>query len=358
MSRKATTTALCLILLLAAPAAAFARPAQAAQADRALTVMTRNLYLGTDLTEIFAAQSQADLLFKVGEALADVQDSDPRARIESVADEIAHAHPDLVGLQEVALWQTGPFLDPQPATHTAYDFLQLLLDALEARGLRYEPVRVLTNFEAEAPAIGAAGPFDLRFTQRDAVLACADLPVSELKVEGSEARHFAVSLSFPNPFLGQITIPRGWVAVDAKKRGKTYRFVSTHLESFSPLVNYIQANELLNAAADTNLPLVVAGDFNADAGAVPTDATYQLLLSTGLQDVWLATHPNEAGSTWPLFLTDAFSYTPPSQRLDLVLIRGSLTPVSAGLVGEDNVTPARPMPSDHAGLVATFNLEP
>ena len=356
--KTTTTTALWLILLLALPATAFARPAQAAHSDRALTVMTRNLYLGTDLTEIFAAQSQSELLFKVGEALADVQDSDPQARIEAVAEEIAHARPDLVGLQEVALWQTGPFLDPQPATHTAYDFLQLLLDALAARGLHYAPVRVLTTFEAEAPALGAAGPFDLRYTQRDAVLARVDLPVSELKVEGAEAQHFAVSLSFPNPFLGQITIPRGWIAVDAKKRGKTYRFVSTHLESFSPLVNYLQANELLHTAADTALPLVVAGDFNTDAEAAPADATYQLLLSTGLQDVWEVTHPSEAGYTWPLFLTAPFNYIAPSQRLDLVLFRDHLLPAAAEVVSLEDVTPSHPMPSDHAGVVASFVLQP
>lgn len=356
MRRNAILSILCLVLLLAAPGANFAREPRAARADRALTVMTRNLYLGTDLSEIFAAQSQSELLFKVGEAFADVQDGDPTARMNAIADEIATRRPDLVGLQEVALWQTGPFLDPAPATHTAYDFLRLLLDALEARGLRYAPVEVLKNFEAEAPALGAAGPFDLRYTQRDAVLARADLSTSQLKVESSEARHFAVSLSFPNPFLGQITIPRGWITVDAKKRGKSYRFVSTHLESFSPLVQYIQANELLNTAADTALPLVLAGDFNADASA--GDATYQLLLSTGLQDAWTLTHPGEPGNTWPLFLTNPFTRTAPTQRLDLVLFRGALAPAAAEVVGEEDVTPARPTPSDHAGLVATFNLEP
>ena len=74
--------------------------------------------------------------------------------------------------------------------------------------------------------------------------------------------------------------------------------------------------------------------------------------------MWVATHPNEAGSTWPLFLTSPFDYTAPSQRLDLVLFRGNLAPVSADVVGEENVTPARPMPSDHAGVAASFVLQP
>ena len=121
-------------------------------------------------------------------------------------------------------------------------------------------------------------------------------------------------------------------------------------------MQYLQANELLHTTANTNLPLVLAGDFNADAGA--GDATYQLLLSTGLQDAWTVTHPGESGNTWPLFLTDPFTYTAPTQRLDLVLFRGQVSPRSADVVGEKNVTPASPMPSDHAGVVATFRLEP
>ena len=165
-----------------------------------------------------------------------------------------------------------------------------------------------------------------------------------------------MTLSFPHPFLGQVTVPRGWISVDVKKRGKTYRFVSTHLESFSPPVNYVQAKELLHTAADTSLPLLVAGDFNADAHA--GDATYQLLLSTGLQDAWVLTHPGEAGNTWPLFLTDPFTYTTPTQRLDLVLFRGELSTVSADVVGEENVTPTRPLPSDHAEVLADFVLHP
>jgi endonuclease/exonuclease/phosphatase family metal-dependent hydrolase len=355
MLRKTILTALCLALTLSGHVGSGAQ-ARAENADRALTVMTRNLYLGTDLSEVFAAQSQNELVFKVGEVYADVVDGDPQARMGAIADEIAARRPDVVGLQEVALWQTGPFLDPAPATDTAYDFLQLLLDALAARGQHYAPAAVLKNFEAEAPAFGAAGPLDVHYTQRDAVLVRTDLPVSQLKVGGVEARHFAVILSFPHPLLGQVTIPRGWISLDVKKCGKTYRFVNTHLESFSPIVNYFQANELLHTAADTDLPLIVAGDFNAEATAV--DASYQLLLSTGLQDAWDVSHPGGAGNTWPLFLTDPFSYTTPTQRLDLVLFRGELTLVSADVVGEENVTPSRPMPSDHAGLVADFVLQP
>jgi endonuclease/exonuclease/phosphatase family metal-dependent hydrolase len=328
--------------------------------DRTLTVMTRNMYLGTDFGGVFAAQSPPQLLSEVAEAYANVQASNPPARVAAVADEIADEQPALVSLQEVALWQTGAFLDPSPATNVQYDYLQLLLDDLSQRGMHYAPVAVLTNFEAEAPALGAAGAFDVRFTDRLVLLARTDQKTSQFKLENVSAQHFNTNLTLPTPTLGALTIPRGWIAADVKTRGKTYRFVATHLESFYQPVGYVQATELLAGPANTTLPVVMAGDFNADAGGADpsTHATYQLLLSGSFLDAWAETHPNDPGFTWPLFLTNPFAYVSPSQRIDLVLTRGGVEPEGADVVGEENVTPTKPMPSDHAGLVATLKLLP
>ena len=114
--------------------------------------------------------------------------------------------------------------------------------------------------------------------------------------------------------------------------------------------------ELLQGPAATSLPVVLAGDFNADAEN-PSDPTYQLLLSGGFLDAWSQIFPNESGFTWPLFVESPFVYTTPTQRLDLVLTRGAITAEKAHLVGEQDVTPRLPMPSDHAGLVVTLNLQ-
>jgi endonuclease/exonuclease/phosphatase family metal-dependent hydrolase len=142
-------------------------------------------------------------------------------------------------------------------------------------------------------------------------------------------------------------------------RGKRYRFVNAHLESFSPIINYIQAAELLQTAGNTNLPLIFAGDFNSDAES--NDASYQLLLNAGFRDVWDETHPNEPGFTWALFLTDPYTYTTPFQRLDLILIRGEVEALDADVVGENPLTDRTPsglMCSDHAGVIASLKLIP
>ena len=75
--------------------------------NRDLGVMTRNMYLGTDFDEIFAAQTPEELVAEVAEAYTEVGASLPAERIAGIADEIEAASPALVGLQEAALWRVG-----------------------------------------------------------------------------------------------------------------------------------------------------------------------------------------------------------------------------------------------------------
>lgn len=328
-------------------------------------VMTRNMYVGTDFSEIFAAQDVPTLLAEVAEAFGDVQASNVQARIEAMAHEIKTAKPDLISLQEVALWQTGPFDPTTPSANTvAFDYLQLLLHELNKNdSLNYEPIAVLTNLVAEAPAIGPAGLFDVRFTDRVVLLARTDLTSNDFEVENIVAQHFSTVLSVPTPTLGMITIPRGFISADVERCGQSFRVVTAHLESFEeqlglpfPFFRFAQATELLQGPAATSLPVVMAGDFNADAEN-PTDPTYQLLLSGEFTDAWKVAQPNNPGFTWPLFLENPFVYTSPTQRLDLVLTRGDISVEKANLVGERDVTPVLPLPSDHAGVVVTLKLQ-
>ncbi len=355
------TLLLCVLMLGAEVGELCAKSnAKANNRNRELGVMTRNMYLGTDFDDIFAAQTFEQLVTEVAEAYSEVEASKPAERIAGIASEIQAGQPVLVGLQEVALWRVGAPFDPSPAENVTYDFLQLLLDELNSRGLRYAPVAVQTNFDAEVPAVFSPTlAFDVRFTDRLVVLARTDLKTSQLKIEDVQARQFATNLTFSSPTLGMVTIPRAWISVDAKMRGKQFRFVNTHLESFNAVINFIQANELVQTAGSTNLPLIFAGDFNADAES--GDASYQLLLNTGFADVWEQTHPNEPGLTWALFLDNPSVYTNPTQRIDLILTRGEIDALGADVVGENPATDRTPsglMRSDHAGVTALLKLKP
>ena len=65
--------------------------------------------------------------------------------------------------------------------------------------------------------------------------------------------------------VGPITIPGGWVQLDATIRGQPLRFVSVHLDPGPDIdIQLAQAKELVEKTAGaTALPIVFGGDFNA-----------------------------------------------------------------------------------------------
>ena len=329
--------------------------------DRELGVMTRNMYLGTEFDAIFAAPDQFSLLLAVGAAYTNVQNSNPAERIAGIADEIEAAGPALVGLQEVALWRTGTFGDPADADTVAFDFLAMLHAELASRGLHYATIATQENLNAEVPAlINFAPAFDVRFTDRVVIIARTDLQTSQFKLQSTHAEQFDATFSIPGGLFGGLPIPRGWTSADVKMRGRTYRFVNAHLESFHPLINVMQASELAQNAGNTGNPVIFAGDFNSDAAS--GEPGYQTIINAGFSDAWPLTNGTAAGRTWPLFLAgNPFIFTPPSQRLDLILIRGQIDALDADVVGEDALldrTPSGLMRSDHAGVVASLALRP
>ncbi len=167
--------------------------------------------------------------------------------------------------------------------------------------------------------------------------------------------NFAAALVVPIAGAN-VTFPSGWIAIDAKLRGKAYRVVTTHLETFSP-VQAAQTSELLSGPLNTDLPVVLAGDLNTDAHA-PSFANgpaYGMLISAGFLDVWHMLHPTDPGLTWPLFGEDPpLGPTSLVERIDLVLAKGN------GIQATDIVRTGTTIPfaSDHVGLVANFTLLP
>jgi len=345
---------LCIVI---SPIQAGWRTPEGAGSDRPLTVMSRNMFIGTDFAPILGATSFDGFLVAVANAYIDVQQSNIPERAAAVADEILANQPHLIGLQEVSIWRTGPI--GGPATTVTYDALQSLLDELAVRGLSYTPIAILTEFEAQAPsALGIT----IGFTDRDVVLARSDLATSGLKLSNVQAQHFATNFSFTSPILGELTVPRGWISVDGKVRGKQFRFVNAHLESFHPGVQAAQASELILGPANTELPVMIAGDLNTESasGDPAQNAGYQIIVGAGFQDAWTVSHPEDPGFTWPLHLEDPFTSVAPFQRIDLVLFKGQLTVLSTELLGDTpaDQTASGLWPSDHAGLIATTNLKP
>lgn len=348
-----------LALLLAAAVAACGDDSKDAAAPPpqagppTLTVMTQNLYLGADLELLLAPG--VDLLAAVEQVWANMLASDFPARAKVLADAIQAADPDLVALQEVSLWrfQRPADLNPTPnATTVQVDFLDVLLRELDARGRSYRVAGTVTNADLELP--GASGA-DYRMTDRDVLLAKPSLPVA---ATASGTYPHLATLTIPSPFPGgppvTLQIKRGWVSADVRAGGKTIRVFDTHLEAFSPEVATSQVADLLALAAPATRPTVIAGDMNLPPGA----GGYAQFLASGtrLADAWAAVNGGDAGLTC-CFSPDLRGGSL-STRIDLLFATPELRPTAAARQGEGARTPGGLSPSDHLGVVATFDASP
>ena len=324
-----------------------------APAGPTLTVVTYNMYLGADLTPLLTTVGdQAAVEAAVARTFDAVRATDPHARADAIAAQIAAAAPDVVALQEAALWrtETPPDGSATPADTVAYDFIQDLLDGLSRRSLLYTEAVTATRTDVEATGDFAGARMDVRFTDRDTILVKVGSP---LNVTATDQGTFTAELVVPTDVVGTLKIPRGWVAVDATLDGRALRVVDTHLEADVAPIRDPQAAELVAGPARTS-PLVLAGDFNFTPGSLP----YRALEQSGLVDQWTVARPDDRGPTCCQApdLRNADSRL--SERIDLVWTRGGPTANAAARLGADPAsrTGSGLWPSDHAGVEVTMTL--
>jgi endonuclease/exonuclease/phosphatase family metal-dependent hydrolase len=259
----------------------------------------RNVYLGADLTPAIGAPDLGSLVSASGAILRQVTATNFPMRAKGLAAEILEKQPDLVGLQEVAIWRVGPpsiaplLGAPRTATTVRYDYLQLLLNELNAGELRYRAIAVQEEFDFETPAnengVSGDGPaptldaeLNARLTMRDVILERIDLGVRVTEPQGGHFQHVLTV-----PILGaSLAVTRGWTSVDARVRGGLwFHFVNTHLEAYDPISRAQQAGDLVAAGgpATSALPVVLVGDLNSDDDTqAPADQqAYRVLLNAG-----------------------------------------------------------------------------
>jgi hypothetical protein len=384
---RCTTALTGAVAVTAALATAPAVAAPPEGAGTAITVMTRNLYLGGDIGRPLraaphgvpaqiAAANQNHALWQVVRAT----DFPTRARL--LAREIATTRPDLIGLQEVATWRSGPFeLAPEVdaarrvipnATTVEYDFLTILRAELAGLGQPYEVVNVQQESDVEGGAFRGFNPFaadaeasDYRLTMHDVLLKRAS---SAVTVEASGGAQYQAVLPFTINGLKYEFI-RGYNWADVRLGAKRLRVINTHLESQLSSLAMLQAQELVaTRVLPAGRPVVVVCDCNSDPlntstkpGEPIRGIKHQdpyLFLRQHLDDAWLRSGTTDPGFTSGL--NEGVDEPPPASfthRIDLVLTRGTAgapLPVDKPVVvGTDpaNRSATGLWPSDHAGVV-------
>jgi endonuclease/exonuclease/phosphatase family metal-dependent hydrolase len=375
MGRPAPTGRHVALLVLLAIMLAFASPMAAGRDDgkKSFTVFTQNAYVGVDLLPVMWATQNPDpsaLVDAVTTAYYDMLASRPDVRMAGLADRIAARTPDIVALQEMYLLRKQSPGDlvvggNDPAEEVVADFLQSLMHSLAAKGLHYRVAAMTTELDVEMPMFNEdfTGIDDARLTDRDVILVRTDLPRDQFRVSNAGGGNFTNSV----PLSESVNILQGWCAVDVFVRGERFRLVNTHLQDESvPWIRYLQAQELLaqDGPADTNLPVMMVGDFNADPNLLnepdpDVPPTYPSLIAGGFDDAWSQLYPHKRGLTWghdPSLSDPSVRFV---WRIDLILFNGhtfvpkGMETVDAGL--RRHVAPF--WPSDHAGVWASFELK-
>ena len=383
------------LLALLAPAVGDAAKKKHRKKDAKVTVMTRNLYLGADLGPALRATTICDAVDAGGTILNDVDISDFPERAKQLAAEIASAKPDLVGLQEAALWreQTPSDFTATPATQVSYDFLALLQSELRARGAKYEVAVSQDEFDQELPANvdhdlntgtgpfgGSSGPFgcgadkDGRLTMRDAILVRKQGGKKALKVKHPQMGQFDTLFQVNLGGALPISVKRGWVSVDAKvkgdkrHRGARFHFVDTHLEAFGdPTIREAQARELFAKGGPlrTKKQLVFVGDINSGSrkdhiGApYPGDPKDPLAYNALTDDFGLTNLGTRQTCCYPDVFQSAIGGYRFDHTVDHVFVKPSIRQVKSYVTGSDPTVsgPGGIVASDHGGLVSELKLK-
>jgi endonuclease/exonuclease/phosphatase family metal-dependent hydrolase len=343
--------AACAAILVPLFAFGAASTGEAKRAPLTLRVMTRNLYLGANLDAIVKAKSASEAFSAVEKGWAEVQANNFPLRARAIAREIAATRPDFVGFQELTLYRTQTPADftVTPATTVALDYARELRKALAARKLRYRFLGIRPETDAELPS-GNPPTMDIRLTVRDGLLVRID---KEIRIRRVRSGNYSTTTPL---FGGFVIAKRGWVLADATVAGRTFRVITTHLESFSDASQVAQGQELATGPAQTRLPTVLLGDLNsrADGTGTPTHAN---LLAAGFQDAWSQSHPNDVGLTCCHGEDLRELGGPFYSRIDYILVRNGFRAVAAGIVGEDPSDRTSGLwPSDHAGVWARLRL--
>ncbi len=322
---------------------------------RGLSVMTWNVYYGTDLNAVVAALADPDIddLAAFGAALQTLETTSWLDRVEAIADAIAEHRPHAVGLQEIATFDidlTAYGID----VDFTLPFLPILQQALANRGVAYTVAGVVESFHAQPiPGISVQ---DFNVLLVDA---------SRVEVIAADADRFVAGIG---PVAPGVALYDGWVVAHVDVGQNTYTVANTHFTAGEGAqlsgLRFLQAQELLGALGNPDAA-VILGDLNDVVGS----PMYQAFAGAGFTDVWAALRPGDDGFTCCQQADLSNDVSQASARIDYVLARGMGHPRTGlgrsaiSLVGADPSEridgPYWPLwPSDHAGLVAAFMTPP
>ena len=321
-----------------------------------LTVMTYNVYIGASAEPLLSVENPLQIPTEVANMYNNIIAADFPGRATAIAKSIKTSQPHLIGLQEISLIRRQSPGDriaggTVEAEEVVLDFLQILMDALQAEGLNYHVAAQVENMDIEMPMFTDTGIDDARLTDYDVILARSDVVVSR-----------PMSANYTNAFTIEefgLVAKRGYAAVDATISGSTYRVINTHLEAeaIGEESRIAQMRELVDVLSEETLPIILLGDFNTPA---PDGTAYQILLSAGYVDIWQMDSQGTGNTCCqaPALQNETSQHR---KRIDQIFVRNLEIPtqILTHTIGDtpSERLPSGLWPSDHAGVVAYLTFE-
>ena len=370
-------------------------PISAQAAEPTFTVMSRNIYLGADVG--VALELIPDMPAAAQFMWDQVNKNDFSKRSVALAAEIQSYKPDVIGLQEATIWYCKK--NAWSKKVEVFNFTDQLLQALDGDyvlaskdgktafnpGYSINPIPFLTmvkdpeRFQKVFGQDKAACGFQIG----DALVIKKELAGQVVKVGNTE---YEDSYSIVPTLM---TIYRGYTWADINIANIPVRFITTHLESIwdeNKVPNAAkQATQLIKDVKETNMPLVIIGDFNSDPrdprpanaanpGLQPTASkecpagsskcnAYRLMKEAGFNDAgpdasdpttytWgmnaLLTGPDPDRLKAAQAMGNEYGFT---DRLDYIFTKNGIDVTTSQIIGYK-----APYATDHAGVQAEFTI--
>lgn len=370
-------------------------PISAQAAEPTFTVMSRNIYLGADVG--VALELIPDMPAAAQFMWDQVNKNDFSKRSVALAAEIQSYKPDVIGLQEATIWYCKK--NAWSKKVEVFNFTDQLLKALDGDyvlaskdgktafnpGYSINPIPFLTmvkdpeRFQKVFGQDKAACGFQIG----DALAIKKELAGQVVRVGNTE---YEDSYSIVPTLM---TIYRGYTWADINLANIPVRFITTHLESIwdeNKVPNAAkQATQLIKDVKETNMPLVIIGDFNSDPrdprpanaanpGLQPTASeecpagsskcnAYRLMKEAGFNDAgpdasdpttytWgmnaLLTGPDPDRLKAAQAMGNEYGFT---DRLDYIFSKNGIDVTTSQIIGFK-----APYATDHAGVFAEFTI--
>ncbi|CAB4594282.1 MAG: hypothetical protein F2571_04250 [Actinobacteria bacterium] len=374
---------------------AFLTPFSAQATEPTFTVMSRNIYLGADVG--VALELIPDMPAAAQFMWDQVNKNDFSKRSIALAAEIKEYKPDVIGLQEATIWYCKK--NAWSKKTEVFNFTDQLLKSLDGDyvlaskdgetafnpGYSINPIPFLTMVKdpTRFQKIFGQDKAACGFQIGDALAVKKSLADQIVQVGNTE---YEASYSIVPTLM---TIYRGYTWADINIANTPVRFVTTHLESIwdeNKVPNAAkQATQLISDLKDTQMPLVVIGDFNSDPrdprptnaanpGLQPTASeecpagdskcnAYRLMRDAGFNDAgpdssdpttftWgmnaLLTGPDADRLKSAQGMGNEYGFT---DRLDYIFAKNGIDVTTSQIIGYK-----APYATDHAGVFAEFTI--